>query len=248
MKKKATLLIKNLETIYTLHHTGKRPSLIHHGFIAIHHDKIMEVGEGDFLSLVDKDTRIIDGGEHYAVPGFIESDLQMKVDYAYTCMREQLTRFQGNARLGVLNTNITMIPSQQHRCESYYFELHEQEKNSLYPIVYAKQLLRENSVFHRQRFCLSSYDATFEGDDMLLLARLLKLRYQLDDMVLLKAMTRYPAYELGLRHLGGIQAGLQADVLIMRGLDITTLYTSFDPYTISHVIKKGVRVFPNILI
>ncbi len=42
---KATLLIKNIENLYTC---DKNFTILHHAFIACHHDKIIEINTGSY--------------------------------------------------------------------------------------------------------------------------------------------------------------------------------------------------------
>ncbi|MCR0384751.1 imidazolonepropionase, partial [[Clostridium] innocuum] len=77
MKKQATLLIINLEKIYTMDSVNKHPLVFQHAFIAIHHERILAVGCGSWQEYADKDTRILDGRGHIAVPGFIEVAAQL---------------------------------------------------------------------------------------------------------------------------------------------------------------------------
>lgn len=48
VKKRATLLIINLEKIYTMDMVNKHPLVFQHAFIAIHHERILAVGCGSW--------------------------------------------------------------------------------------------------------------------------------------------------------------------------------------------------------
>ena len=58
--KHATLLIINLERVYTMDKVNGLPVVFQHAFIAVHHDKILAVGCGHWQEYADKDTRILD--------------------------------------------------------------------------------------------------------------------------------------------------------------------------------------------
>ena len=74
MKKKATMLIQHLEAVYTMY--PKRNTIKHHAFIAVYHDRILKIGSGTGREFIDKDTRIIEGRNHIALPGFIDIDVR----------------------------------------------------------------------------------------------------------------------------------------------------------------------------
>ena len=85
MKKRATLLIINLEKIYTMDMVNKHPLVFQHAFIAIHHERILAVGCGSWREYADKDTRILDGRGHIAVPGFIGCKPCVHTGYVSVC-------------------------------------------------------------------------------------------------------------------------------------------------------------------
>ena len=74
MKKKATLLITNLEKIYTMQTIKQKDVIYSHAYLAMHHDVILEIGEGSYTHLLDKDTQILEGRSHFAIPAFIETE------------------------------------------------------------------------------------------------------------------------------------------------------------------------------
>ena len=54
--KHATLLIINLERVYTMDKVNGLPVVFQHAFIAVHHDKILAVGCGHWQEYADKDS------------------------------------------------------------------------------------------------------------------------------------------------------------------------------------------------
>ena len=66
---KATLLIKNIENLYTC---DKNFTILHHAFIACHHDKIIEINTGSYKEWLDPATRVIDAQGECVVPAFID--------------------------------------------------------------------------------------------------------------------------------------------------------------------------------
>ena len=65
---KATLLIKNIENLYTC---DKDFTILHHAFIACHHEKIIEINTGSYKEWLDPATRVIDAQGECVVPAFI---------------------------------------------------------------------------------------------------------------------------------------------------------------------------------
>lgn len=102
VKKQATLLIINLEKIYTMDSVNKHPLVFQHAFIAIHHERILAVGCGSWQEYADKDTRILDGRGHIAVPGFIEVAAQLSAASTRDGLRRQLEEGMAYMRNGTL--------------------------------------------------------------------------------------------------------------------------------------------------
>lgn len=246
MKKKATLLIKDLDSIYTMKTKCGIPLIFHHAYIAIHHDVIVDISEGSYAQWVDKDTRIIDGKEHYAMPAWIECHAQVPTCSKYDVARVETTHFYEQAKMGTLHHHLIeaapIIPS-------IYYELHSNVNvHEHYPIVYVKDILRQRKPFDAKRFCISAYDACHQGGNQLLMAQLLKLHSNMDDETLMKALTIYPAKRLQRDDIGVLEKGKYADVLILHGTDCHHLFSTIESDMITHVIKSGVRIFPYILI
>ncbi len=64
---KATLIIKNIENLYTC---DENFTVISHAFIAIHHDTIVDYGVHSFKPWLDESTRVIDARGEVVCPGF----------------------------------------------------------------------------------------------------------------------------------------------------------------------------------
>ena len=73
---KATLLIKNIENLYTC---DKDFSIIQHAFLAIHHDKIIDFGVHSYEKWMDPATVVIDARGETVVPGFIDCNYGKKM-------------------------------------------------------------------------------------------------------------------------------------------------------------------------
>ena len=81
---KATLLIKNIENLYTC---DKNFTILHRAFIACHHDKIIEINTGSYKEWLDPATRVIDAQGECVVPAFI--DCQFK-SFTHVRLGDQL--------------------------------------------------------------------------------------------------------------------------------------------------------------
>lgn len=220
--------------------------IFHHGYIAIHHDVILEVGEGSYAHWVDKDTRILDGKGHFAMPAWIECHAHIPDCSKYDLPRIETTYFYEQAKLGTLHHQLREVTP---IITSIYYELHPNVvEHERYPIVYVKELIRQRKQCQTKRFCISAYDEAFPGGNQLLMAQLLKLHSDVDDETLMKALTIYPAKRLQRQDIGVLEKGACADIVILHGEDCHNLFSTIGTNMITHVIKSGVRIFPYILI
>lgn len=247
MKKKATLLIKNIERIYTMKELNGKQLVLRHAYIAIHHEEIIAMACGDFSSYIDKDTRILDGRSHIAIPGFIEADTTLPAFEAFEEVRKQLECLMHYMHHGTLSVRVKDIHAQLKK--HYAFEILEDTlENSRYPVVYGISTIQQNKRIAAKNFCISSYAAGYEVYSQLAVAQMLQIRYNIDAWRLLKALTIHPAKRLGLKKCGRLDVGMQADILLLSCENIQALFHMIGNEHIAHIIKKGVRVFPNLLI
>ncbi|MFR5076941.1 MAG: hypothetical protein ACLTDX_02450 [[Clostridium] innocuum] len=79
-------------------------------------------------------------------------------------------------------------------------------------------------------------------------AQLLGMAEVYDAWTLLQALTVWPARALHCSGLGHIRRNAQADILLFAYEDIHALFHTLGSQHLTQVIKKGIRVFPNILI
>ena len=66
---KATLLIKNIENLYTC---SEDDIILKNAFVAMHHDRIIDMGVHDPKEWIDDATRVIDARGECVVPAFID--------------------------------------------------------------------------------------------------------------------------------------------------------------------------------
>lgn len=246
MKPKATLIIKNLEKIYTMTKLQGATLVVTHGFIAIHHDYIMKCGCGDFSDLMDADTRLIDGTNHIAIPGFLEVHADVSRQQDIRLQHEYFMRYRRQGTMCMVDVSDTVQPS---LLQTYEYEvLHNLTQKVDYPIVYVPSFLREHSRLSPQPFCISCHDEQIALQNQLLAAQLLAMKEGVAALRLLEALTVHPAHNLNLPQQGVLEAGKRADILVVSTKDIHDLFYSFDQQRIAHIIHKGVRIYPNLLI
>lgn len=248
MKKKATLLIKNIERVYTMKIIKKESLVLETAYIAIHHDRILACSCGDFSQYIDSDTRIIDACNHIVIPSFIECKAILPIVEKQDRTRKEMECFMEYMRNGTLSI-FADIPAHSQHDKNYHYEVvHTHHENTRYPIVYGSELLKQKKKLRHSIFCMSSGSDIYPIYNQLTYAQMLFIKEGISAETLLKALTIYPAKRLGLSHLGSIEAGKQADLLILSCHDITTLFQSFGNANISQIVKKGVRIYPFLLI
>lgn len=244
VKKYATLLIINLETVYTMDTVNAHPVVFHHAFIAVHHDWILAVGCGGWQEYADKDTRILDGRGHIAVPGFVEVAAQLTPASEADSLRLQLEEGMEYMRNGTLTLACEGVAASL--CEQPYFEITSPQSSTI-PVCSPYAQLSAHGGKRYRRFCISS-SCKYPIQDQLRGAQLLGIGEDCDAWTLLQALTVWPAKALKRKDLGHIHRDAQADILLFAHSDIHALFHTLGTQRLSQIIKKGIRVFPNILI
>lgn len=147
--KKATLLIRRLEKIYTMR--SGSTSIIEHGDLAIFHDELLYVGPSCPSNLLDKDTRVIDGSTHIAVPGFIECGTIAQKPRCADEARSLREYLYANARQGTLTY---ALPWQQH---DLFYTIDILPSKNLYPLCDLPTLLQQHARWRKKRFCITPF-------------------------------------------------------------------------------------------
>ena len=260
MKRKATLIIQHLERIYTM--VPPHFPCIEHGFLAIHHEEIIALGEGEGWEHVDKDTRILEGRGHIAIPGMIDVSMQLPCTYKLAkntnmvhTYSELLRYTRENCevlmRHGTLVGNLdgTVSETESKLVEQFYrpydFDFLHKEISVRYPIV--KPLVKEVKKCY-QRFCISCGYGNVNCYDQFLCAKLYYRASGNAAMQVLAACTIYPAMALGLPRVGSLAKGKLANILVMEGTDMEDVFHCFHGDERMHVIKEGTRIIPNVII
>lgn len=242
MHKKATLLITHIYKLYTGKEINHHKIILQDAYVGIFHDTIIAVGTHEYHHLIDKDTRVVDATGHIMVPGFIEVDMEIvKMECfdearlmhqsAYSYMKHGVTTMQINEPIPVWQQPF------------YAYDIVWNKQTARYPIIKIDDILHKNIRY--QRFCIS---ASHQSHDPLHTAQLLYLKEHIDPYVLLKALTWYPAKQLGLQKIGQIDSGMIADLLLINAHDLTSMFSTLSQGMIYQVIKKGVRIYPNVIV
>lgn len=257
MKRKATLLIQHLEVIYTL--MGSVSTFPHHAFIALYHDEIIALGEGEGEPFIDKDTRILEGRGHIAIPAFIDIDMSLP-SASFQGIPNQgeaqaLANILANTtqllRHGTLLANLAMpLTTQEQRLLQAYQHPTGVSftKVSLPSIPIYRVLTKHSAIPDTTPFCISCDTLHSNVLDQLLCAKLIANQSSFSAIDILKACTLYPAQALGLPRLGCLAVGKIANILLLEGNDITQILTRFHGDERIQAINEGVRIFPNRLI
>lgn len=252
-KKKATLMIQHLESIYTMMPSSYE--VVHHGFLAVHHDEILAIGEGEGWEYVDKDTRILEGRGHMLIPGMIDVSISLPKRHAHTMSHDQLRHMKEHCEIwmkhGTLIGNLTSpsIPQDQkllqHFQAPYEFDFLQRDYLKPYEIV-TPLCLSQKQI--SKRFCISTKNEITNCLDQLLCAKLAYRMLSFDAYQILAACTIYPAQMLGLPRLGTLAKGKIANILMLEGQQFEDVLERMHGDEHMQIIKEGTRRYPNIII
>lgn len=244
MKKKATLLIQHLQTIYPMVFPFEQ--VIHHGFIAIHHDEILSLGIGEGKEWIDKDTRILEGRGHIAFPGLIDPDICIsnaiiEVKDYWIKLHEISNRFLKNGTMVIGSDELDETLTAYLSVETVAIQRHS------YPIVHP---LSPKEIRKRyRRFCISCIHPSVDCLDQLLCAKFYALWHpDVTETQILAACCVYPARALGLSRIGQLRPSWKANLIIAEGRSFSDVLNRYDGQEALQIIKEGVRLYPYLLI
>ena len=236
-------LIINLEKIYTMDMVNKHPLVFQHAFIAIHHERILAVGCGSWREYADKDTRILDGRGHIAVPGFIEVEAQLSTASKRDGLRRQLEEGMAYMRNGTLTLACRGGGAAALR-EQPCFEILDANPACI-PVMYPYASLFQKNKKRLCRFCISAA-GNYAIQDQLCAAQLMGMAEVYDAWTLLQALTVWPARALDRGELD-ISREMLGGYPFVCSHDIHALFHTLGNRYLVQVIKKGIRIFPDIL-
>lgn len=238
---KATLIIKNIENLYTC---DKDNTVLSHAFIALYHNTIIDVGTHDFKIWLEDTTRVIDANGEVVIPALIDCNYggfyHVRLGDQLRQMGSALFAMQQN---GILNLLSTHKSAQRHELTQDVFI---RDKKCDVPII--------DSVDYKgelpEKFLLScgfgrpnSYIYSFQP-----LCYLLSHLYQVEPQTLLNSMTKWPAEAFGLKDRGSIEVGKNGDILILQVPTIEHYFQTMDRPLIHRMIKNGIQFYPDWLV
>lgn len=232
---KATLVIKNIEKLYTC---DSHNTVVHHAYIAVHHEWIMAIGTGSFSRLTDDATRVLDAAGEIVVPGFIEACYAMPEEQSWNGMirheHDTLWRMQKNGILTVMTRDGRV-----------------QQRTLQQDVFRSRPMWMDQVTFGQKEkpegpFVLSCQRP---GNTASFLPAAFYLRHVLDvpPMEILDAMTRWPAEAQNLTDRGVLAKGKLADILVFRVRDLKELFDQADMTTLRRIIKNGIPVWPQMI-
>lgn len=225
----------------------KETPFLNNAFIAIHHDEIMDVGVHTYNHHIDKDTRIIDGTNHIAIPAFIEVDSDMSKQEVGNA-RQQHEFFMRYMLHGTTSVHVRKSIA-KNLLQEYHYEVLSSITPSKMKVVYPIQQMKAVQPIQSQKpFCISCADANISLQNQMMAAQLLAMKEGVDAYSLLESLTVHPATYLNLLRHGKIKRGFFANILLVSTVNVHDLFYSFDQNNIAHIIHKGVRIYPNLLI
>ena len=235
---KATLLIKNIENCYTCDSLFR---VLKHAFIAIHHDKIIDIGTGSYMKWIDPTTRVIDAVGETVIPAMIDCHYQ---GFRNVRLGDQLR--ENNAALYAMSQNgiltlLTYDPKVQRK------ELTQDvfliKKKSTYPLIETETDYLKHKPEHFLLSCgfgsLNRYVYSFQP-----ICNYLFTMMQVSSKTLLEGMTSLPAKDFNLNDRGSLEIGKCADILILQVPTIEHYFQTIGRPLIHRMIKNGIQFYP----
>lgn len=249
---KATLLIRHIHGLYTMEEMDGEPILYRDAFLAVHHDFIMAVGNGDGSAYCDKDTQIIDAYGACVVPGFIDAGFRFLSSKTAAHSTDHELLMQARKVLGAMTaggtTTIGLCRYEdallQKRMSKVYESLRKLQEVTLIDVSAHSDavIIQKNQFLNKasdQPFCISA-GTLGTINDLFLAAKLYYQRTHQDIYEIVKAITVHPAHALQIEHTRGIlKADRQADFVMLQSPDLKTAFSALAPSAISRVYRDG---------
>ena len=236
---KATLLIKNIEILYTCNQKNR---IEHHAFISLHHDKIIDFGHHDPKKWIDDATRVLDARGECVVPAFIDCHFNSPLDELDGDRMRKVSDALYAMRMNGILTLISKDPSMRRK--ELFQEVLTSRHNPRMPVI---QGIPDEKI--RIPFLLSCgmNSLPHKMYSMQPLAFVLYVYRGVGASDLLRAMTCNPAWEFGLRDLGVIEKGRQGDLLVLGAPTIEEYFSQVGKQGIHRMINSGIQFYPEIL-
>lgn len=242
---KATLLVKDIHKLYATKRGTDAFLCIEHAFVAIHHDRIIDLGNHTYQQWIDKDTRIIDANNEIVVPAFIdinvEFSFQQRSGDNIRVNHETLELFYKNGITTIASRRLPPLAS------TPYYRLYQHQRHRMPPVVDYDYLSHRKLPAY---YVLSTSFAYQKSPyyDLMPLASLLCIEGSATPQEVLAAMTLRPAKALHLTKKDGIRKGATADLLIFHAHDLKELFHSFGRVRLHRIIHHGVHIYPHVIV
>lgn len=224
----ATVLIKNIGNLYICDH---KFTILHHAYIAIHHDIIVDVGECDYHKWIDSSTHVIDAASRAVIPAFIEPAFSINKNMDWDDRRKI------EEKLNILSRNGTLTICTNQDITSYSKLLLDViNVHKFAPTIYNKYLRKFN-----RKYLISCQESIVSQHAM---GAILHFSYKESAKNLLKAMTCNVAKTYKLDDRGSIKKGKKADLLVLYDTDIESFFSTLGKPLYSRIIKKGIPIYP----
>lgn len=235
---KATLLIKNIENLYTC---DKDFTILHHAFIACHHEKIIEINTGSYQSWLDPATRVIDAQGECVVPAFIDCHYKSFTHVRLgDQLRQDINALYAMRQNGILTLICEDQNSQRMKLDQDVFNVN---KKTNLPILERWEDLKREIPNHFLMSCGFGLPNSYVYS-MAPMSYILFQNYNVDARKLLESMTSLPAKEFDLKDRGCLQVGKRADLLVLQVSTIEHYFQTLGRPLIHRMIKNGIQFYP----
>lgn len=235
---KATLLIKNIENLYTC---DKNFTILNHAFIACHHDKIIEINTGSYKEWLDPATRVIDAQGECVVPAFI--DCQFK-SFTHVRLGDQLRQdinaLYAMRQNGILTLICDNPNTQRMKLDQDVFY---KKNQSTLPVLHRLNELKNEIPEIFLISCGFGLPNSYVYS-MAPISYVLFQTHRVCSRKLLESMTSLPAKEFGLSDRGSIEIGKTADLLVLQVTTIEHYFQTLGRPLIHRMIKNGIQFYP----
>lgn len=235
---KATLIIKNIEYLYTC---DEDFTILKHCYVALHHDKIIDIGTKSFKKWLDPATAVIDARGECVVPAFIDCHYE---GFQSVRLGDQLREDHSALYAMKMNGILTLLTSdaslqRQDLTQDVFYTKHK----SALPINETRMFMTQPQV----PFLLScgfgkpnSYVYSFQP----MIYQLFN-GWNVKSRTLLEAMTSLVAKEYNLNDRGSIEVGKLGDILILQVPTIEHYFQTLGRPLIHRMIKNGIPFYPH---
>ena len=213
---KATLLIKNIENLYTC---DKNFTILHRAFIACHHDKIIEINTGSFIDCQFKSFTHVRLGDQ---------------------LRQDINALYAMRQNGILTLICDNPNSQRMKLEQDVFYKKNQPK---LPVLHRLNELNDKIPETFLMSCGFGLPNSYVYS-MAPMSYVLFQTHRVCSRKLLESMTSLPAKEFNLSDRGSIEIGKTADFLVLQVTTIEHYFQTLGRPLIHRMIKNGIQFYP----